>query len=59
MQDKVHFPAMSEDPVVDELHGTRLDFEVRFYRRAERITIVNYSGLKIDVALGSLQKRWI
>lgn len=46
MQDKVHFPAMSEDPVVDESHGTRLDFEVRFYRRAERITIVNYSGLR-------------
>lgn len=52
MRDYVHFPGVSQNPVVDEMQGTRLDFMLNRFKGSDRVSSVNYSGPKMDVALG-------
>ncbi|BCR85814.1 uncharacterized protein ACHE_21272A [Aspergillus chevalieri] len=54
MRDYVHFPGVLQNPVVDELQGSRFDFMAHRYKGGDRVSTVNYSGPKMDVALGIL-----
>jgi len=54
MRDYVHFPGVLQNPVVDELQGSRFDFMAHRYKGDDRVSTVNYSGPKMDVALGIL-----
>lgn len=52
----VHFPALWENPIIDEVRGSRFACMCTGHKGAWRIAFVNYSGPKMDVALEFLAR---
>lgn len=52
----VHFPALWENPIIDEVRGTRFAYMCTGRKGAWRIAFVDYSGPKMDVALDVLAR---
>ncbi|KAL4789782.1 hypothetical protein BDV19DRAFT_382842 [Aspergillus venezuelensis] len=51
---RVHFPAILQDPVVDPVLGTKFSYTVRKLRQGQRTLMVAYSGRSMDIALQKL-----
>ncbi|OJJ84368.1 uncharacterized protein ASPGLDRAFT_35637 [Aspergillus glaucus CBS 516.65] len=52
----VHFPALWENPIIDEVRGTRFAYMCTGRKGAWRIAFVDYSGPNMDVALEVLAR---
>ncbi|KAL4785563.1 hypothetical protein BJX76DRAFT_324168 [Aspergillus varians] len=51
---RVHFPAVLQDPIVDPVLGTKFLYTVKKFRRGQRTLMVAYSGRSMDIALQKL-----
>ncbi|KAL4968047.1 uncharacterized protein BDV14DRAFT_206734 [Aspergillus stella-maris] len=52
--ERVHFPAILQDPVVDPVLGIKFSYAVRKLRQGQRTIMVAYSGRIVDIALQKL-----
>ncbi|KAL2822067.1 hypothetical protein BJX63DRAFT_442269 [Aspergillus granulosus] len=51
---RVHFPAVIQDPIVDPVLGTKFSYTVKRLRQGQRTLMVAYSGRSMDIALQKL-----
>ncbi|PGG96210.1 hypothetical protein AJ79_09679 [Helicocarpus griseus UAMH5409] len=51
---RIHFPAVLQDPVVDPVLRTKFSYTVKKFRQGQRTLVVSYSGPGIDIALEKL-----
>jgi hypothetical protein len=51
---RVHFPAVLRDPIVDPVLGTRFSYTVKRFGQGPRTLMVAYSGRSMDIALRKL-----
>ncbi|KAL2820214.1 hypothetical protein BDW59DRAFT_174558 [Aspergillus cavernicola] len=51
---RVHFPAVLQDPIIDPVLGTKFSYTVKKLQQGQRTLMVAYSGRSMDIALQKL-----